>query len=182
MNKRVAITKELETVLSKVNDSEIEQFIDAIIAAPQIFIAAAGRSGFMANGFAMRLMHMGFKAYKVGETTTPSAKASDLLIVCSGSGETESLKAITAKAVRLGMDIATITINTAGTIAKTSKAVIQIPAPTEKMENNSFTSIQPMGNLFEQGMLILLDSIVMDIMDKKALTSGDMFKNHANLE
>ena len=58
----------------------------------------------------MRLMHMGKQVYVVGEIVTPSIQQGDLLLIVSGSGETESLVAMAKKAKRLGATIATVTI------------------------------------------------------------------------
>merc|ERR1712093_748806 len=52
----------------------------------------------MAKSFAMRMMHMGFDAYVIGETVTPTFEKDDILIIGSGSGETKSLVMIAEKA------------------------------------------------------------------------------------
>ena len=39
----------------------------------------------------MRLMHMGFDTYVVGEVVTPSITDKDVLLIGSGSGSTSSL-------------------------------------------------------------------------------------------
>ncbi len=57
----------------------------------KIFVAGAGRSGFMAKSFPMRMMHMGIDAYVIGETVTPNFEKDDILIIESGSGETKGL-------------------------------------------------------------------------------------------
>ena len=46
----------------------------------RIFVAGEGRSGFSAKGFAMRLMHLGYTVYVVGETITPALREGDLLV------------------------------------------------------------------------------------------------------
>ena len=51
----------------------------------------AGRSGLVAKAFAMRLMHLGFTAYVVGETITPAMRPKDLLVIFSGSGRTKTI-------------------------------------------------------------------------------------------
>jgi 6-phospho-3-hexuloisomerase len=62
-------------------------------------------------------------------------------------------------------------------------AVITIPAPTSKLEDGGIgTSAQPMGSLFEQALLLVLDALVMEVMDRKGLSSDVMFQKHANLE
>ena len=85
------ILSELNNVLSKVDELKVTEAIELLLEAKEIFCAGAGRSGFQVKGFAMRLMHMGFKSYVVGETCTPNITEEGLLVVCSGSGETKSL-------------------------------------------------------------------------------------------
>ena len=72
------IVNELKSTIIQISDKEAEQFVDAILKAKKLFIAGAGRSGFMVKAFAMRLMHMGFNVYVVGETITPNLEKDDL--------------------------------------------------------------------------------------------------------
>ena len=83
-----SILQELTENEKRVSQDEMEKFADAILKADRIFVAGAGRSGFVARAFANRLMHMGLTVFFVGEPTTPAIKASDLLVIGSGSGET----------------------------------------------------------------------------------------------
>ena len=46
----------------------------------------------------------------------------------------------------------------------------------------SKSSIQPMGSLFEQTLLLTLECIAGMIMQEKKMNSDSMFVNHANLE
>ena len=92
------VLTELEIALTGINDKEIEKLIQAILTSKKIFLAGAGRSGLMIKAFAMRLIHMGFTAYVVGETITPAIASGDLLIIGSGSGSTDSLVVIVGKA------------------------------------------------------------------------------------
>ncbi len=66
------IHRELEQTLSQVDEEAIRQFEQAVLNAEAVFVIGKGRSGFVANGFAMRLNQLGQKAHVVGETTTPS--------------------------------------------------------------------------------------------------------------
>src|SRR5450759_429721 len=80
--------EELGAVLARLTPDMAETLIQELETAPRIFGCAAGRSGFILRGFLMRLMHLGFTVYFVGETTTPRVRPGDLLMVMSGSGET----------------------------------------------------------------------------------------------
>lgn len=177
------ILKELEQTLTSISESDTEKLTDMIEKANRIFLAGCGRSGLMVRGFAMRLMHMGKKVHVVGETTAPSIQPDDLLIIASGSGETGSLVAMANKCKKIGAALATVTIFPNATIGKMADCTVVIDAPTAKSEEKTaMSSIQPMGSLFEQSLLLYLDSVILQLMKIENLTSDIMFKLHANLE
>ena len=171
-----------ETVEHVCNDSA-EELADAILAAQTVFVAGVGRSGLAMKSFAMRLMHMGFDAYVVGETVTPSITDKDVLLVGSGSGSTSSLVVNASKADAIGATICLITIDEDSPIAQVADAVLTIPAPSPKVNRDlGFRSVQPMGSLFEQSLLLTLDAVVLLLMEKAGKTPESMFTRHANLE
>jgi len=67
-------------------------------AAPRIFGCAVGRSGFILRGFLMRLMHLGFPVFVVGETITRAVeRATDEkipLIIVSASGGARMMEGV----------------------------------------------------------------------------------------
>jgi 6-phospho-3-hexuloisomerase len=81
------IIKELNRSVDLISNDEAEKLVNGILESKKIFVAGAGRSGFMAKSFAMRMMHMGIDAYVIGETVTPNFEKDDILIIGSGSGE-----------------------------------------------------------------------------------------------
>jgi len=177
------IIQELEKTVSGVVDEQAKDLIQAILQASKIFVAGAGRSGFMVRAFAMRLMHIGFEVYVVGETVTPNLTPEDMLIIASGSGATQSLVVMAQKAKAIGARIGLITIDQQSTIAKLADIVLTIPAPSPKIQKKTgFTSIQPMGSLFEQSLLLILDAVILMLMQRQHKTSDTMFTRHANLE
>lgn len=175
------ILAELSHTLGQMSGEESERLVTAMEQANQVFVAGGGRSGFMAKAFVMRMMHMGLNAYVVGETVTPSLQAGDLFIVGSGSGETGSLLAMTQKAKTIGATVAAVTTNPESSIGKLGDIHITIPAQA-KAEGTSGKSIQPMGSLFEQSLLVFYDALILSYMDKHQLTSDTMYGTHANLE
>ncbi len=177
------VIDEIRSVLSGVKDSSIEELSESILRARRVFLFAMGRSGLVIKAFAMRLMHLGLKVHVVGEVTTPSLGEGDLLIIGSASGETPSVVLNCKKARKLGAAIASITASKESTVAGHSDIVITIPTKTPKVPDRAgVSSVQPMGNLFEQSLLILTDSIVINLMERSSIDSGMMFKNQANLE
>jgi 6-phospho-3-hexuloisomerase len=176
------LLKELSESLHSIDDHRAEALADEIMSAKSIFITGSGRSGLGARGFAMRLMHMGFSVYVAGETVTPALHAGDLLIVCSGSGETAGSLVIARKARQLGGKVALVTITGGSTIGGLADLELFIQAPTPKLDKQLSLSIQPMASLFEQCVLLALDMVVLKLMKRKKISSAEMMKNHVNLE
>ena len=177
------ILDELGETVGHVSNDSAERLADAILAAETTFVAGAGRSGLAMKSFAMRLMHLGFDTYVIGETVTPSITDKDVLLIGSGSGSTSSLVVNANKADAIGATICLITIDENSPIAQVAEGVLTIPAPSPKVDGDfGFHSVQPMGSLFEQSLLLILDAIVLLLMEKTGKTPGLMFTRHANLE
>ena len=102
------ILEELDHTLSHIQDEQYDRFANDVNGAQRIFTAGKGRSGFMANSFAMRLNQLGKEAFVVGESTTPSIKEHDLFVILSGSGSTEHLRLL-VKAQSLGAKVVLLT-------------------------------------------------------------------------
>jgi len=176
------IIEELERTAHQLTGEEAEKLVNQIIEAKKVFVAGAGRSGLMAKSFAMRMMHMGIDAYVVGETITPNLEKDDILIVGSGSGETKSLISMAEKAKGIDAAVALITIAPDSTIGRLADITIKIPAQVKSEANGEKITIQPMGSLFEQSLLLFFDAVILRFMNKKGLDSQTMYGRHANLE
>ena len=177
------ITHELTRTLKRIDTEKIDALVEAINSSKKIFVAGAGRSGFMMRSFCMRLMHLGFEAYVVGETITPNISDQDLLIIGSGSGSTSALVSMAEKAHLIGAAVSLVTVTPDSPAGLLADPVIYIPAISPKVSNsNNPVSIQPMGSLFEQSLLILLDTVIVILMDTMDKNSEAMFARHANLE
>ncbi|WP_274653198.1 6-phospho-3-hexuloisomerase [Paenibacillus humicola] len=176
------ILDELKRVLLAVSGEEAERLAASIGAAEAVFVAGAGRSGLMMRAFAMRLMHMGVCVHIAGDTVAPALKPSGLLLIGSGSGETKSLAAMAAKAKQLGAGVALVTTMPDSAIGRLADTVVRIPAVAKDAADRAEISIQPMGSLFEQALLLLLDGVVLRLMELKGVAAPDMAARHANLE
>ena len=173
------ILDELDNTLSHVKDSEAETFLKQIIKAEQVFVSGKGRSGFVANSFAMRLNQLGKVAHVVGESTTPSITDKDIFVIISGSGSTEHLRLLADKAKSVGAEVVLLTTKPSSPIGDLANAIIELPAGTKY---DAEGSAQPLGSLFEQAAQIFLDSIVLDLMSALKVDEETMQQNHANLE
>lgn len=177
------ILDELGETVGHVCNNSAEKLADVIMDAQTVFVAGAGRSGLAMKSFAMRLMHIGFETYVVGETVTPSITNKDVLLIGSGSGSTSSLVTSANKAEAIGATICLVTIDENSPIGKLADVVLTLPAPSPKINRDlGFRSVQPMGSLFEQSLLLILDAIILLLMEKTGKTPESMFNRHANLE
>lgn len=156
-------------------DEKLTKMLDS---AHRVFIAGAGRSALVARFFAMRLMHGGYNVFIVGEIVTPSIQKGDLLIVISGSGETETMIAYTKRARELGAGIALISTKASSTIGDMAGTVFQIGTPDQYTK----TLGMPMGTTFELSTLIFLEAIISHIIHEKGIPEEEMRTRHANLE
>ena len=181
-NKFQIIINEIERVLQTVDGIEINNLIDAIISADKIILFGAGRVGMAARGFAMRLGHMGFKAYTLGDSTVPSIGVGDIIIIASGSGETQTVVDIAHLAKQNGAKVIAITGNQNSRIAKLSDCLVNLKAPSKTRIQNGWVSAQPMTTLNEQCLNVLFDTAVLQIMERKGFTHETMWNNHSNLE
>lgn len=179
----IDVCKELTVNAERIQEEQIQAAVSAILDAKRIFVAGAGRSGFVARAFSNRLMHLGLTVYFVGEPTTPSIQKGDLLAVISGSGETGSLRVMSKKADSQGANILLLTIYPESTIGQLAKTSIVVPGATPKSTlEDTCTTIQPMGNAFEQMCWLVCDCIIKYLMNAMNKTEEEMFRLHANLE
>ncbi|MEZ4670246.1 MAG: 6-phospho-3-hexuloisomerase [Anaerolineae bacterium] len=179
----MAVLDEVAFALHSVSDTQVATLRLAIHDASRVFIAGKGRSGLLARAFALRLMHLGLTIHVVDEVTTPAIMQGDLLILISGSGETASILQYSAQARSHGAKVALITAFPNSSIAQRSDIVVHIPAPSVKADVvNEVTSFQPMANMFEQSLMLLLDVITLQLMSDLGLTQEQLAARHANLE
>ena len=177
-----AILEEISIVLSKVNDEEVENLINEISKANKIVVCGAGRVGMAIRGFGMRLGHLGLNAYTLGDSTVPGIAENDLLIVASGSGETQTIFDLVAIASKNKCRIAAITGNPDSRIGQLANIVVKITAPSKTKAVEGFVSIQPMTTLNEQCLGLFFDAVSLKLMDKMEENHDTMWARHSNLE
>lgn len=166
------ICAELGRALSQVEEEEVGQLREALTSARAIFVTGEGRSGLVARAFAMRLMHLGLRAYVVGETTTPAAQPDDLLVAISGSGETCVTRTHAASAKTLGLTVAALTAVPESPLGELCDLRVLIPSESEQYG----------GSLFEQAALVLLDALALLLQRRLGQRAADLNARHATLE
>ena len=178
------VLAEVTACVRQVSAESLIQAAALMESSARIFVAGAGRSGLCMRALGMRLMHLGKTVYVVGETTTPSIAAENLLVIGSGSGKTSSLLAMAEQAQRKGAKILLFTTDATSPLAELADHRVIIPAPSLKtsQEIRGLISTQPLGTLFEQSMLILCDSLILGLMQRLGVDAAQMSERHANLE
>ena len=168
-----SVLEDLDRILRAVPAEETKRFVHAIRDARRVFMYGLGRSGLIARMFGMRLVHLGRDATIVGDTTTPAISRGDLLIQCSRTGQSPILHHMIKLAHREKAKAAAVT-GTPGTLK--ADLLVRLPVEAAKAEK-----AQPMGSLFEQALLIYLDSVVLLLMSELKKTVEDMERVHSNL-
>jgi 6-phospho-3-hexuloisomerase len=174
------VLHEIHHVIQQVNQADSEELIQAIRTAPRIYLAGMGRGGLSVKAFAMRLMHLGFETYVVGETNTPRLRSGDLMLIGSGSGETGTLVHLGQKAKEAGARLAIITATPQSTLA--SKADVMIHLPAKNIGGDQPVTRQPMAALYEQSLLVFSDALVLRLMETLPVNEAQMIARHTNLE
>jgi 6-phospho-3-hexuloisomerase len=183
MRQMEAVMKELDNGISLMDVGESAEILQSLNNAKRIFLAGSGRSGLAIRAFANRLMHLGKTVYVVGDITTPSIGAGDILFIGSGSGETTGLIVNAKKAKQLGAMVILNTTNPQSTLGKLADYKLVIKAANKDMDTNQKeSSIQPMGSTFEQLSFLLYDAIVLEWIATFNQTFDCMKARHANLE
>ncbi|MEM4717429.1 MAG: 6-phospho-3-hexuloisomerase [Desulfurococcaceae archaeon] len=178
-----------------ISDSDKESMIDMLIEARRngrrIFVVGAGRSGLIAKAFAMRLLHMDFDIYVIGETIMPSIRKGDVLLAVSGSGRTRTVVAVAEASKNVGAKVIALTTYPDSPLARVADVVVRIPGRTKlaieedyliRQVRGHHEPLAPLGTLFEITALLFLEGIVAELMYKLGVTEEDMKERHANIE
>lgn len=175
------VLAENQRVLQAIAYPAVEQLAQKIMDVERIFVIGEGRSGLAIRMTAMRLMHLGCQVYVVGETTTPSIQSTDLLIACSGSGSTENVPAIAAKAKAIGAYLVGVTADKQSSLGQLVDLPIELAAAT-KQDFDNVQSQQFAGSLFEQSTLLFFDALFYVMSRKLNKNEQGLLALHANLE
>jgi 3-hexulose-6-phosphate synthase/6-phospho-3-hexuloisomerase len=166
-------------ILNTVSRKDIEKINHWFFKANRIFVYGAGRSGIVSKAFAIRLVHLGFQTFVIGETIGAPVKKGDLVCIISGSGETIPAVMTAEIAKNLGATIMVVTGMKHSRILKFADISIVLAADCTEKERKRFA---PLGTLFEASAWIFLDGIIAELMKNKKETEESMRSRHATLE
>jgi len=176
------ILEEIQYILETLDEQQVNQLADIILNARYIVVSGAGRVGLACQGFAMRLSHLGKQAFTLGDSTVPAIGKGDLLLVCSGSGETQTIYDIALSGKNSGAYLALITARPDSRIGRLADFNVYVRAPSKVQPLDNFASIQPMTTLNEQCLQIFFDALVLVLMEKSGQCNQDLWQRHSILE
>ncbi len=184
---------QIGSIADSLSDEEIDAFLGEILGAGRIYVMGAGRSGLVAKAYAMRLMHLGFTAYVVGETITPAMRQNDLLVIFSGSGRTKTVADIAETGKKLGGRIALITANPESRIGMIADAIVILESHRDEIRDETtefdvrqmtgeHRSFAPLGTIFETASMVFADACISRLMEISQIDEKQLRKRHANIE
>ncbi|MFH1100458.1 MAG: 6-phospho-3-hexuloisomerase [Methanobacteriota archaeon] len=175
----VYIDRKIQDILGRVSRRDLNKIMTLFFDANRIFVYGAGRSGLVARAFAIRLVHLGFQTFVIGETIGAPIKKGDLVVLVSGSGETIPT-VMTAEIARdISAEVVVITTEKNSRITKFADVVIVLALDCEEPEQKK---LAPLGTLFEASAWVFLDGLVAELMERKGETETSMRLRHATLE
>lgn len=173
------IVAEITGVIAKMDEGDIERAMPLIGKTGRVYATGEGRSGFQARSFAMRMMHIGYTSYMMGETICPSMHEGDVLLAISGSGTTRRTVEDAEAAKKLGVKVIAVTSKPESPLAAAADAVIVVPG---RVKGEAGGSIQLLSSLFDQSVHIALDALCLMLSRRDNVSDADANASHANVE
>jgi 6-phospho-3-hexuloisomerase len=187
------MAQKIRAIANIISDEDVEKFIKELLHAKRIYVMGAGRSGLVAKAFAMRLMHLGFQAFVVGETITPSLSKGDIMVIFSGSGKTKTVADIAETAKEIGAKICLITSDADSRIGKISDCIVIIEHHRDAVTDDAaefeirqmmgdHKSFAPLGTLFETASMIFADAVISRLVEITQTDEIALKNRHTNVE
>ncbi len=178
-----------------INASQIDRMAEVLVdlyhRKGKVLVMGAGRSGLVGKAFAMRLLHLGFNSYVLGETIVPSISRGDVAVAISGSGRTGLIVEAADAAKKVGAYVIAITTYPESPLGQLADLVVMVPGRSKVSKMDDYFARQilglheplaPLGTLFEDTAMLLLDGVIYYLMIKLNVTEDEMRNRHANIE
>jgi len=178
-----------------INASQIDRMAEVLVdlyhRKGKVLVMGAGRSGLVGKAFAMRLLHLGFNSYVLGETIVPSISRGDVAVAISGSGRTGLIVEAADAAKKVGAYVIAITTYPESPLGQLADLVVMVPGRSKVSKMDDYFARQilglheplaPLGTLFEDTAMLLLDGVIYHLMIKLNVTEDEMRNRHANIE
>jgi len=173
------ILDEARSIIRATDADAVEALLKELAEAKRVFLYGAGRSGLVARAFAIRLMHLGYQTYVIGETISAPVQPKDLMLLISGSGETYPVAMSAEIAHNIGATVACLTANRRSKVASFSDVVVEFPVPADAQRRKPMA---PLGTLFETTTWVFLDGVVAELAARRHQSEEMMRQRHATME
>lgn len=178
-----------------IDPSQIDRMADVLVdlyhRKGKVLVMGAGRSGLVGKAFAMRLLHLGFNSYVLGETIVPSVSKGDVVVAISGSGRTGLIVEAADAAKKVGAYVIAITTYPDSPLGQVADLVVMVPGRSKISKMDDYFARQilglheplaPLGTLFEDTAMLLLDGVIYYLMLRLNVSEEEMRNRHANIE
>jgi 6-phospho-3-hexuloisomerase len=165
----------LRRMLVEDRSKEVGETVEIVTKAKKLFVYGVGRSGLAARAFAMRMVQLGIDCYFIGETITPVVSPGDAVLIVSNTGSTMSALQVANIARRVGAKVVSVTGGRTSKLAHASNVVLCVQEDHDAQR----ARLAPLGTLFEDATLLLLDGVVAQVMERLGQTEADMRGRHA---
>jgi 6-phospho-3-hexuloisomerase len=173
------VVTEAQRLVRETDPKPVEALLKALADAQRVFLYGAGRSGLVARAFAIRLLHLGYQTYVIGETISAPVQRKDLMLLISGTGETYPVAMSAEIAKNIGATVASITASPHSKVASLSDIVVHVPVGQGNGKRKTYA---PLGTLFETTTWIFLDGVVAELMKRRTQSEEMMRQRHATME
>jgi 6-phospho-3-hexuloisomerase len=136
----------------------------------------------MMKSLTMRLMHLGRKAYFVGDMNVPPVQQGDLLLVSQGPGFFSTVDALVSIANNENCKTVIFTSRPDRLKARDYHQVVHIPAQTMADDQKSASGVLPMGSLYEAALFLFFEIVIISLRDQLGESAESMRARHTNLE
>jgi 6-phospho-3-hexuloisomerase len=174
--------------IEQVHKEDVKGMVDILLKAKKIFVLGVGHSGLMGKVFAMKLAHLGFNSYVVGDVTTSALNSGDIMVAISQSGETPTILTLCQKAKKLGGKIITITSFPKSTLSELSDHSVFIRAKSKDIDFAHFSLLgdeehkNMSGALFGLNIYLFFYGLICELAEVIGQTPKQIDSRHANIE
>ncbi len=149
----------------------------------RFFLLASGRSAFILQCFATRLVHLGAEIYMVTNLgSMPALRKKDILIVLSGSGTTSIVVSLLNNYVNSvkPYGIVTITSHPETIIGRIGDITIKLKGRSKRDKVLGDTAVlAPEGTMFEIAAFSYLDAIIAELAIKLGISNEELLEQHS---
>lgn len=180
--------KNSKKTFGKIEEEELSKIVSILIGAKKIYVLGIGHSGMFGKIFAMKLNHVGLKAYTIFDEINPPFEKGDIFVAISQSGETATIITLAHKAKRIGGGVIGITSKEKSTLAGLSDSILKVEKVAKHMKFSVLSTIGDeknqnlLGLIFGFNIYVLFYTLIFMIARDKGENPESINQRHANLQ